>query len=417
MKRLPVSAEDRIFLKSLEGDSGMVVLLMLKIYPTPVNADSLTFEFKWDQRKSKAKKVLDDLSSDGFTALVKGQGYILTSPAMRRITEFFTPILMKQFDGTEALVRGETTQALSPASVGTLTVDAGFVDIENESQLKISTQNARALKKEEEDSLILKDKESTSSDSNAQNVCAIEIAPGVTTARVLEHSAMLEDFGEGVFLRGLPVETIHPRLALGWLAQAYTQRKTLERPAGLVYSRLKDIEEPRPQQKFYEGWESYLPDEYLMAIGLIKLQCAACHAEFTVLKDLKDHESMMMVCERGCGMRVHTAEELDAHHKLHEPQFSVFTPLSADDRGAKTWRLVMDELANTMPKASFDTWVKGCAPVAFDGHTLRIVVRNAYVRDWLESRIGVKIAAMLKTYVREPIVVEFVVGKIEEESL
>lgn len=418
--RIPLAAEDRMFLKAIEGDPAMVLLLMFRVYPTPINADNLTFEFKWDQRGNRAKKVLADLSSDGFTALMKGQGYVLTSPALHRITEFFTPIVLKQFEGHQALAHGTQAQALSPVSAGTLTVDAGLVVIEDESQLNMSTQNASALKKEEEGLTGLRIKEeSTSSDSNTQNVCnsgAVEIAPGVTTARVLECSSILEGFGEeGVFTRGLQIEDIHPRMALGWLAQAYTQRETLERPAGLVYSRLKDIESPKPQAKYYEGWESYLPDDYLMAIGWLKLECDVCHAEFSKLEDLKAHETMMMVCEFGCGVRVHTAEELDAHHKAHEPNVPAFTALHPDDRGAKAWALVMSELQNDIPKASYDTWVRDAVAVGFDGHTLAVAVRNAYACDWLESRLGTKVSAMLRTYMHESVVVDFVVGKIEEE--
>ncbi len=421
MKRLPINADERIFLKSLEGDPAMVLLLMFHVYPTPINADNLTFEFKWDQRGNRAKKVLADLSSDGFTALMKGQGYVLTSPALRRITEFFTPIVLKQFEGHQALAHGSQAQALSPVSAGTLTVDAGLVVIEDESQLNMSTQNASALKKEEEGLTGLRIKEeSTSSDSNTQNVCnsgEVEIAPGVTTARVLECSSILEGFGEeGVFTRGLQIEDIHPRMALGWLAQAYTQRETLERPAGLVYSRLKDIESPKPQAKYYEGWESYLPDDYLMAIGWLKLECDVCHAEFSKLEDLKAHETMMMVCEFGCGVRVHTAEELDAHHTTHEPKVQAFTALPTEHRGAKAWSLVIGELQNSMPKASFETWVRDTTAIAFDGKVLTVSVRNAYACDWLESRLGVNVNAMLQNYLHEVVTVSFVVGKIAEEE-
>lgn len=415
--RIPLAAEDRMFLKAIEGDPAMVLLLMFRVYPTPVNADNLTFEFKWDQRGNRAKKVLADLSSDGFTALMKGQGYVLTSPALRRITEFFAPIVLKQFEGHQALAHGSPVQALSPVSTGTLTVDAGLVVIEDESQIKMSTQNARALKKEEEDSIVLQVKEeSPSSDSNAQNVCAVEIAPGVTTAKILECSSMLEGFGEGVFLRGLEVEIIHPRMALGWIAQAFTQRGTLERPAGLVYSRLKDSEEPKPQSKFYEGWESYLPDDYLMAIGWIKLECAVCHAGFSTLEDLKAHEGMMMVCEFGCGAKFHTLDEVQAHHKTHEPNVTIFEALPADHRGVKVWALVMGELQNAMPKVSFETWVRDTAAIAFDGNVLTVAVRKAYACDWLESRLRVKVNAMLKNYLHETVTVSFVVGKIAEEE-
>lgn len=418
MKRLPINADDRKFLLSLEGDAGMVVWLMLKIYPTPINADNLTFELKWDQRKNRARKVLDDLSSDGFTALVKGEGYVLTSPAIRRISEFFTSIIMKQFYGMEALAHGTQAQALSPVLAGTLTAEAGLVVIEDESQIKMSTQNASALKKEEEDSLILENTESTTSDLDAQNVCAVEIAPGVTTAKVLQFSAMLEGFEDGVYLEGVDCASIHPRLALGWLAhclQGYKNGK-IDHPARLAHTKLKNPEQPKPFHKFYEGWESYLPDDFLMAIGLLKLECDVCHAEFSKLEDLKAHEGMMMVCEFGCGAKFHALDEVEAHHMTHEPNVTIFEALPADHRGAKAWALVLGELQNTLPKVNFETWVRDTTAIAFEGNVLTIAVRNAYACDWLSSRLGANVNAMLQNYLHEVVTVSFVVGKIAEEE-
>jgi len=418
MKRLPISADDRTFLKALEGDPGMVVLLMLKIYPTPINADNLTFEMKWDQRKSRARKVLDDLSSDGFTALIKGQGYVLTSPAVRRISEFLSPILMQQIDGHQVLEQGNTAQAQSPVLMaGTEIIPAEFVT-EDESQLKMSTQNARALKKEEEDSLIKKDKDSSTSEY-AQNVRvedALELVPGVTTARILQETSRIEGFGE-VFLSGLDVATIHPEHALAWIAHAFDQRSNLDKPpAALVYSKLRNPEQPKARAKYIHNWENYLPDEFLIAIGWLEMKCATCEQTFESMDALEEHHAMMLTCEYHCGQRFHTREELDAHHETHEPTIPTFYALPEADRGAKAWKLVKDALAEELPKATFETWVRDGEAVGFADGALTVVVRNAYVADWLRSRMTAKIEAMLLSYLHETVRVLFVVGALDVEE-
>ena len=421
MKRLPLSGDDRLFLKSIEGDPAMVLLLMLKMYPTPVNADNLTFEMKWDSRKNRAKTALDYLASDGFTALVKGQGYILTGPAMRRVVEFFEPILMLQVNG-EALGSGNA-QAQSPVlEAGTEADDNNtLIVLQDESQLNMSTQNARALKKEEEEILRIKSHESTSSDLSTQNartleIAPLEIAPGVTTERILLASSSLEGFGEGVFLQGLDHANIHPRMALGWIAQAYTERGRLESPAGLVYSRLKDVKEPKPRVKYYDGWESFLPDEFLQVIGLLELTCRACDQTFETVEAFKEHQALTMKCELGCGATFHRMEDLEAHHMTHTPNVDVYILLDDESRGAKAWQMVKAELAVDIPKASFDTWVKDADAVGFEAGQLMVCVRNAYARDWLTDRLTSKIEAMLKNFTHEPIKVRFVVGVVDVEE-
>lgn len=416
MKRLPLSAEDRQFLKAIEGDPAMVLILMYLLYPTPVNADQLTFEFKWDSRKNRAKTALEYLSSDGFTALVKGQGYVLTTPARRRIAELLAPTMMVDIN---AQALGGVAQALSPVSAGTLAIDENIIDVaKDESELKMSTQNARALKKEEEEEeLIIKNQEESSTSDFAQNVCndEMEIAPGVTTKRVLLASSMLEGFGEGVFLHGIETAVIHPRMALGWLAQAYTERNKLGNPAGLVYARLRDAEQPKPRNKYYENWEEYLPDEFLQAVGLLELICTACKTKFATVEDFREHDTMMMKCE-SCGERFHDYALLEGHEKTHKSSVACYKAMDAESRGYKAWMLVRNELESEMPKASFETWVRDVFPAAFNENILTLAVRNAYACDWLVNRLADKVNAMLRKFLNNPDVsAVFVVGVEVEE--
>lgn len=410
------------------GDGALVLFAISMVdsnYPGRITKPSELLPYLYPTYKDTRKLTtqLNALSASGRLAQ-NGSGYVLLEGGRA---------LLLEMSGNALPETSSESLAQSPALAAGTVIEAQVEDLEDLGSIKgeISARALRAhemtLKKEEEEELILKDTDSSTSKTaqNARNsqtpapdadTLAVEIAPGVTTARILIATSMLEDFGDdGVFLHGLDIDNIHPREALAWIAQAYTQRAKIRSPAGLVYSRLKDADQPKARSKYREGWESYLPEDFLREIGWLKLQCDVCHAEFSKLEDLKAHESMMMVCEFGCGVRVHTTEELDAHHKTHEPKVPAYLPLSPDHRGAKVWGLVMGDLSKDMPRASFETWVRDTTPTAFEGNVLTVVVRNAYACDWLDSRLGANINAMLKNYLHEPVTVSFVVGKIDEE--
>ncbi len=52
-----------------------------------------------------------------------------------------------------------------------------------------------------------------------------------------------------------------------------------------------------------------------------------------------------------------------------------------DAKGA--WQAVLGQLQLEMAKATFDTWVRDAAFVAFEDGSYIIGVKNAYARDWL----------------------------------
>lgn len=411
------------------GDGALVLFAMSMVdsnFPGRITkpAELLPYLYPTYKDVRKLTTQLNALSASGRLAR-NGSGYVLLEGGRA---------LLLEMSGNALPENVSESLAQSPALAAGTLIEAQVTEIEDVSSIKgeISARALRAhemtLKKEEEEELILKDTVSSTSKTaqnarsseapimDADSIPAVEIAPGVTTARILIATSMLEDFGDdGVFLHGLDLANIHPREALGWIAQAYAQRKKVRNPAGLVYSRLKDAEKPQARSKYREGWESYLPEDYLRQIGWLSLDCE-CGKAFDSLEELEAHKAMLFVCEYGCGVRVHTADELEAHHKSHEPKVQAFTALPADHRGAKAWALVITELQNDIPKASFDTWVRDAVAVAFDGQTLSVAVRNAYVCDWLKARLDVKIAAMLKNYLHEMVSVSFVVGKITEEE-
>jgi hypothetical protein len=75
----------------------------------------------------------------------------------------------------------------------------------------------------------------------------------------------------------------------------------------------------------------------------------------------------------------------------------------------QAWQSALEQLQMEMPKASFDTWVRDSRVVAFDAGIFTIGVRNAYTRDWLESRLGSTVARLLMGIMNQTVEVHFVV--------
>jgi len=81
----------------------------------------------------------------------------------------------------------------------------------------------------------------------------------------------------------------------------------------------------------------------------------------------------------------------------------------------QAWQSILGQLQMEMPRASFDTWVRDTQALSYDGKTLTVCVRNAYARDWLESRLSSTIARLLVGILDQANVsVEFVVTQQEE---
>lgn len=83
----------------------------------------------------------------------------------------------------------------------------------------------------------------------------------------------------------------------------------------------------------------------------------------------------------------------------------------------QVWQSVLGQLQLEMPKASFDTWVRDTRALALHENVLTIGVRNAYARDWLESRLASTVTRLLNEMVGIGIQVSFVVQSGEAQSL
>ena len=81
----------------------------------------------------------------------------------------------------------------------------------------------------------------------------------------------------------------------------------------------------------------------------------------------------------------------------------------------QAWQSVLGQLQMEMPRASFDTWVRDTRPISYQDGTLTIGVRNAYARDWLESRLASTVSRLLVGIMRGSVSVDFVVHGNEPE--
>ena len=75
----------------------------------------------------------------------------------------------------------------------------------------------------------------------------------------------------------------------------------------------------------------------------------------------------------------------------------------------QAWQSVLGQLQMEMPRASFDTWVRDTKPVSYQDGTLTIGVRNAYARDWLESRLASTVSRLLIGIMNASVAVNFIV--------
>jgi chromosomal replication initiator protein len=80
----------------------------------------------------------------------------------------------------------------------------------------------------------------------------------------------------------------------------------------------------------------------------------------------------------------------------------------------QAWQSVLSQLQMEMPRASYDTWVRDTRPMAYENGVITVGVRNAYARDWLESRLAATVSRLLIGILNSNVTVEFVVSQAGE---
>ena len=82
----------------------------------------------------------------------------------------------------------------------------------------------------------------------------------------------------------------------------------------------------------------------------------------------------------------------------------------------QAWQTVLAQLQMDMPRASFDTWVRDTRPVGYENGMLTVGVRNAYARDWLDSRLATTVNKLLIDTLNSKVSVKFIVSQSEETA-
>jgi hypothetical protein len=86
----------------------------------------------------------------------------------------------------------------------------------------------------------------------------------------------------------------------------------------------------------------------------------------------------------------------------------------------RAWQTVLGQLQMEMPRASYDTWVRDTKALSYKEGHLTIGVRNAYARDWLESRLQSTVSRLLIGIMNRAVEVDFVICQpdlIEDDDL
>ncbi len=79
----------------------------------------------------------------------------------------------------------------------------------------------------------------------------------------------------------------------------------------------------------------------------------------------------------------------------------------------QAWQTVLGQLQMEMPRASYDTWVRDTSPMSYEDGLLTVGVRNAYARDWLESRLATTVSRLLIGIMNRTVDVDFVVAQTQ----
>ena len=74
---------------------------------------------------------------------------------------------------------------------------------------------------------------------------------------------------------------------------------------------------------------------------------------------------------------------------------------------SKLWEEVLKELAESISRPNYDTWLRDTIGISFNGSTLIVGTRSEFVNEWLERRLKPLILKLLAEAADEPIGVDF----------
>jgi chromosomal replication initiator protein len=104
---------------------------------------------------------------------------------------------------------------------------------------------------------------------------------------------------------------------------------------------------------------------------------------------------------------------------MASPSFVVVSNTKAEYRmmnSQTAWEATLGQLQMEMPKSSYETWVRQAELVSYEMDTFIIGVRNAFTRDWLDSRLKSTVCRHLSGLMNRPQAVQFIVHYGETEQ-
>jgi chromosomal replication initiator protein len=78
-------------------------------------------------------------------------------------------------------------------------------------------------------------------------------------------------------------------------------------------------------------------------------------------------------------------------------------------KAEQAWQAALGQLQMDLPKASFNTWVRGTEYISYEDGSFIVGVKNAYARDWLESRLSSTVKRILNGIMNRTTEVRFIV--------
>jgi hypothetical protein len=204
-------------------------------------------------------------------------------------------------------------------------------------------------------------------------------------ARILDATRLL--FGER--LHGPPSRYPDVRLLLATIAEAYTRRQSLRKPARVAYANLKRGVDPGSE--FLADPLIYLPRNFLEAAGLPFHPPA---------------EDMLAGDELPSEIFPQAGELLEPHPSLSLPADAQFRRSAL-----QVWEIAWQALRMDLPHHVFHSHLEACVLAAYDPveaiFTLAAPDEQACL--WLEDRLSAKITRLLTGICDRPCSVHFVV--------
>lgn len=252
-------------------------------------------------------------------------------------------------------------------------------------------------------------------------------SPRLTVRALFKAADGMEGFMDGadqylgrMAKRGTNPDRVSPRLAISWMAHAYDQRTRYGRPYGIdkpgwfVVGKLTDPSQPKPVPQYWDHPRDYLPDGFLAAVGLARAyDCQVCGAKFSAREALEAHLSERHPVEVE-PEPVRPLEDWTERVVIGTASTVEVAKLETTVGASDVWRTTMSTLEAEMPPASFRTWVADTAAGEMRDGQFTVITRNAFARDWLESRLTTTVTRILCGLLGQDVTVRFVVRNHEE---